>query len=601
VYLRDCHFENCGPISSIDLSLGFDHDDHPKPLLLVGENGAGKTIMMSMVADALALLGQRVFEDIISKKNPIGTTYLRAVGPATKPYGAPYALGLLRFSSGARSMYWHEKTGVLDVATLLDGLRMRFEGVSWPTDGNGKDVSGALEEKDLTADFGEGVHVFFPASRGEAPSWLNSEALRDQPRCKLGLCISGLSSKPIVVESSQSENMDWIMDVILDSRVEVVPNSQGGYDAVTGLDEIARYGRQKRNVEEILAAVLRKRSVKLAVAAHTNRVYRLCVMEDNKVLMPSLAGLSAGEASLFNIFCTILRYGDRPGIPGGPNLAQINGMVLIDEVDAHLHTDLQLGVLPRLLHMFPDIQFIISSHSPVLVLGMEREFGKDGVNIIVLPSGEAISAEEFSELQALLLSVESTSEFQSKVESAVTAAKTPLVLVEGETDVRLIGRALKILGRDQVLQQVELAWVGSMIDGGTHGGGKDQLTQVTGVLINHPGLCHRRVLLLYDSDATKIKPRDTGCVSIRLLPKNASTVKVSGGIENLFSDEILENRFFSQQSISKNDGYGVVSTIDKAKFCDYVCQSLEDRNAFSGFEDVAAILEEFIGTPTSGS
>jgi ABC-type dipeptide/oligopeptide/nickel transport system ATPase component len=120
VYLRDCHFENCGPISSIDLSLGFDHDDHPKPLLLVGENGAGKTIMMSMVADALALLGQRVFEDIISKKNPIGTTYLRAVGPATKPYGAPYALGLLRFSSGARSMYWHEKTGVLDVATLLD-------------------------------------------------------------------------------------------------------------------------------------------------------------------------------------------------------------------------------------------------------------------------------------------------------------------------------------------------------------------------------------------------------------------------------------------------------------------------------------------------
>ena len=44
------------------------------------------------------------------------------------------------------------------------------------------------------------------------------------------------------------------------------------------------------------------------------------------------------------------------------------GIVLIDEVDAHLHLSLQKDILPLLTGLFPRIQFIVTTHSP-FVLG----------------------------------------------------------------------------------------------------------------------------------------------------------------------------------------------------------------------------------------
>lgn len=41
--------------------------------------------------------------------------------------------------------------------------------------------------------------------------------------------------------------------------------------------------------------------------------------------------------------------------------------VLIDEVENHLHASMQRAVLPDLLGAFPDVQFIVSTHSPLIV------------------------------------------------------------------------------------------------------------------------------------------------------------------------------------------------------------------------------------------
>lgn len=42
-------------------------------------------------------------------------------------------------------------------------------------------------------------------------------------------------------------------------------------------------------------------------------------------------------------------------------------VVLIDEVENHLHATMQRSVLPDLLRAFPNVQFIISTHSPLVV------------------------------------------------------------------------------------------------------------------------------------------------------------------------------------------------------------------------------------------
>jgi len=43
------------------------------------------------------------------------------------------------------------------------------------------------------------------------------------------------------------------------------------------------------------------------------------------------------------------------------------GIVLIDEVETHLHVDLQKKVLPFLTSFFPNIQFVVSTHSPFVL------------------------------------------------------------------------------------------------------------------------------------------------------------------------------------------------------------------------------------------
>ena len=43
------------------------------------------------------------------------------------------------------------------------------------------------------------------------------------------------------------------------------------------------------------------------------------------------------------------------------------GIVLIDEIETHLHIELQKKVLPFLTKMFPNIQFIVSTHSPFVI------------------------------------------------------------------------------------------------------------------------------------------------------------------------------------------------------------------------------------------
>lgn len=49
------------------------------------------------------------------------------------------------------------------------------------------------------------------------------------------------------------------------------------------------------------------------------------------------------------------------------------GIVLIDELDLHLHPSLQQDVLLRLTHTFPDVQFIVGTHSPLIVTNLRQD------------------------------------------------------------------------------------------------------------------------------------------------------------------------------------------------------------------------------------
>ena len=47
-------------------------------------------------------------------------------------------------------------------------------------------------------------------------------------------------------------------------------------------------------------------------------------------------------------------------------------IVMIDEIETHLHVELQKRALPFLTQMFPNVQFIISTHSPFAISSLKN-------------------------------------------------------------------------------------------------------------------------------------------------------------------------------------------------------------------------------------
>lgn len=53
--------------------------------------------------------------------------------------------------------------------------------------------------------------------------------------------------------------------------------------------------------------------------------------------------------------------------------ANSSGVVLIDELDLHLHPSLEQEVLQRFMKTFPNIQFIVSTHSPLVISNLNTQ------------------------------------------------------------------------------------------------------------------------------------------------------------------------------------------------------------------------------------
>ena len=79
--------------------------------------------------------------------------------------------------------------------------------------------------------------------------------------------------------------------------------------------------------------------------------------------------LSSGYLAIFEILADLLVRSEFFEIT--PD--ELQGIVLIDEIDAHLHISLQKKILPFFTELFPQIQFIVSTHSPFVITSTDND------------------------------------------------------------------------------------------------------------------------------------------------------------------------------------------------------------------------------------
>lgn len=71
--------------------------------------------------------------------------------------------------------------------------------------------------------------------------------------------------------------------------------------------------------------------------------------------------LSMGYAAVFDIIGDLIMRME------SKHRYDLEGLVLIDEIETHLHVDLQKKIVPILTQLFPNIQFVLTTHSPFIL------------------------------------------------------------------------------------------------------------------------------------------------------------------------------------------------------------------------------------------
>lgn len=110
---------------------------------------------------------------------------------------------------------------------------------------------------------------------------------------------------------------------------------------------------------------------------------QVIVLKKNELELP-LDSLSDGEKCYLSLVCDIVR---RLAIanPIG-EILKGEGIVLIDEVDLHLHPSWEATVMPKLHEVFPNIQFIVTAHSPLVASHFDGQvYGVRNGEVTALP------------------------------------------------------------------------------------------------------------------------------------------------------------------------------------------------------------------------
>ncbi len=451
--------------------------------------------------------------------------------------------------------------------------------------------------------FANNCVLYFPFNRFEEPAWLNEANLKAQAQYMDRKHLTGYTSRKVIASSPLHENQNWLFDVIYDraafefqTRSFNFPINSG--NATIPLPVFSGYSGDAASTYEtalqIVQLVTRTKDSSFRIGKRHNRV--VSIQSGTDQLVPNIFQLSSGETSLLNLFLSILCDFDLCGVPFS-SAAAIRGIVVVDEIDLHLHAVHQHEVLPNLIRMFPKVQFIVTTHSPLFVLGMHNVFGEDGFALYRLPQGEQISPEAFSEFGEAYQSFTSTRRFSDDIRTAIERSQKPILIVEGKTDLQYLQKASSLLGREAVLQSFEIQ------DGGGSGNlaniWKDFRYPLTDIL-------PQKLLLLFDCDKRRGN-KNKGNLFQRTVPLQANN-PVKEGIENLFGEPALHTaRQHDAAFIDVVDGHTrlehgetkvipkqwIVNKDEKTNLCNWLCESGTQED-FQGFQVVFELLEQLL-------
>lgn len=499
--------------------------------VLSGINGRGKTTVISHIVDFFYEMARSSFSNSFEGKE---NKFYRYSSDLFNNTGSSYSLFYARFKDEDKWIDYIDCRGKMTEEEYKENVllenKIPYENFSNSLERNNYIKSfHTIKDDEVVNIFDHNILTYFPSYRYEQPGYLN-----DPYKVNIGFNINPLFSgelpNSIEVVSDLNGLAMWFMDVILDS--ELYSNRQASQLII--------------NLNRIVSASLKSKTgieTRLGIGRRENTASRIAITKQNgDILYPTIFNISSGESALICMFGEILKQADKLGM-----VMDVPGIVLIDEVDKHLHIKLQKEILPQLFELFPNIQFIVSSHSPFLNMGLAdnsinrtRCFDLDNNALECMPVNNQLYSEVYD------MFINENNRYAEKLrlmEDKVSALCKPLVITEGKTDIKHILKAMEVLGIDLDFD---------IIDSASQPDGDDNLKKLLNDLakIKQP----HKIIGIFDCDISKTvsemhpngkkyKDYGNGVYGFTIpVPENRAKNGQNGiSIEYLYSDDEIKS------------------------------------------------------------
>jgi hypothetical protein len=550
MFLQNLRLQNLGPIESLDLQFR-KLDDKPVPVVLVGENGTGKSLVLGVVLDAMTEARRHAFVELPEVP---ASKYIRLSLLDYVKTGAKSSLAEVTFRNEDQEQKFCEIVRTqsfadfrADNSALVAELGLE-QHQQFQETGFFKAfrLQGAAKQSIVHFNF-----LYFPSFRYERPAWLSGKSKIEFENTAR---MHGEAPVNPVRTDLIAGVKNWMLDILLDREL---------YEKVLSTTNIGGqqmqifhgYEGPNSRVFEVLRGVLEIilkakdssiKSARFAIARKDNRDIQVLVQRGNveHVYAPDIGQLSSGELMVFCMASEIIRAFERNKMVN--QLEDVDGLVLIDEVDLHLHLELQKEALPRVIRILPNVQFVLTTHSPLFLLGMS-ETGP--VDIYELPTGAQIAPEQFVEFQkSYSVYVAENERFHDRyvqLQGQLTAGTLPLVITEGKTDWQHLKAALAFLKAKGEYESLELQFLefDDSVDMGD-----ERLKQMCDATSRLPAM--RKMIFVFDRDNEKIirlvagtpgkyRQWNTKVFSLCLPVPSHREAYENISIEMLYTDEVL--------------------------------------------------------------
>ena len=495
MYFQSIDINNYGSISDFHYQFRFDENGHPLPLVLIGENGTGKTLTIANMVDALIEIKRKTYRENLyevseNKYYKIGTKSYISSGKNSSRI-------VIQLKHGNASLKYtdimsNNTRGISKDEFIKEGDIGNKE--SFEENGYYRDTISPLKKKDYS-DF---ICLYFPVDRFYLPLWYNNDNYKRIDYSKKASV--NQPSTNMIKTDVLSNIKEWLTFVYLQTTFNLIllPDRPDIPEPLRGKQVQASVDNHIQGaIKNVMNAILGTNDYQPRAADRRNQTVSFTM---SGIDCKDISQLSEGQMSLFAIALSIIKEWDISHEDF--DLSDITGCVIIDEADLGLHINYMYDCFPRMMQLFPNIQFILTTHSPFMIAGLAELYGEN-IDILTMPEGLKITdINGFSEVQRaqeiVYAGINQLREEDKKLKKEIAQLRqvqNKIVLyTEGTTDEILLKKALEKLNISDLPLEIHAA----SQNRGKHS--DDAIKKLLSALQENPCV-NNTVIGLFDRDA----------------------------------------------------------------------------------------------------